>query len=86
MQQLEPPSLGRPLFAGVVGVPHAPTRCTTAPSGYPPMVVGRIGMFWSHCLLSRAVLNWKKVFRYTVFPKKPAGTLCVGGGQLAVGD
>ena len=42
---------------------------------------------------SRAVLNGKKkVFRYTVFPKKPAGTSCVqpwlvavGGWQLAVG-
>ena len=34
----------------------------------------------------RAVLNRKKkVFRYTVFPKKPAGTPCVGGGRWAVG-
>ena len=26
------------------------------------------------------------MFLYIVFPKKPAGTLCVGGGWLAVGD
>ena len=35
---------------------------------------------------TRAVLNGKKkVFRYTVSPKKPTGTPCVGGGRLAVG-
>ena len=26
------------------------------------------------------------MFLYTVFPKKPAGTPCVGGGWLAVGS
>ena len=33
----------------------------------------------------RCFTGKKKVFRYTAFPKKPAGTPCVGGGRLAVG-
>ena len=37
-----------------------------------------------HSFSPRAVLNGKKnLFRYAVFPKKPAGTPCVGGWRLA---
>ena len=69
------------------------SRDPTSPqSERPTLPVQRIGMFRcfrqiSEADHSRAVLNGKKkLFRYTVFPKKPAGTPCAQPWLVAAGS
>ena len=70
---------------------HRPMFTHLVPSWYPRSAI------LAHCVdACTAALAWslgravgpyrkKKVFRYIISPKKPAGTPCVGGGRLAVG-